>query len=95
MNQQRNNEDQPTCLSDSRDFSVRFQRDVVHCDLEATVNDVHTERESALILSSEEIHVSQPEGIEDEMMCNLPEETESLHELQAAEVLFIRTLQAD
>ncbi|PWA70160.1 WD40/YVTN repeat-like-containing domain-containing protein [Artemisia annua] len=33
-------------------------RDVVHCDLEATVNDIHTERESALILSSEEILLS-------------------------------------
>ncbi|GJV75677.1 putative inner centromere protein, ARK-binding domain-containing protein [Tanacetum coccineum] len=85
MNQQRNNEDQPTCLSGSRDFRVHIQRDAILCDLEAPENDLHSLRESASIPSSEEIHASQSDDIEDEMTCKLPEETELVHELQAAE----------
>ncbi|GKA92516.1 hypothetical protein Tco_0814441 [Tanacetum coccineum] len=61
------------------------KRDAILCDLEAPENDLHSLRESASIPSSEEIHASQSDDIEDEMTCKLPEETELVHELQAAE----------
>ncbi|GJR93150.1 hypothetical protein Tco_0265324 [Tanacetum coccineum] len=89
INQQRNNEDQPTCLSDSRDYGVLIRRDAILCDLEAPKNDVHSLSESALIPSSEEIHASQSDDIEDKMTCKLPEETESAQELQAAEDVLV------
>ncbi|KAI3828360.1 hypothetical protein L1987_02460 [Smallanthus sonchifolius] len=92
LNQQKNVEDQPYCFSDSRNFRVRIQRDAIHCDLETPENGSNLLKESASILSSEKIHLTQSDGlqscdkrVDDKMICDLSEGTESLLEIQEAE----------
>lgn len=80
LNQQKNVEDQLNCFSDSQNFRVHIQRYAIHCDLETPENDLNLFKESKLIVSSEKRD-------HDEMMCDLSEGTESLLEIQAAEVL--------
>ncbi|KAI7758335.1 hypothetical protein M8C21_013696, partial [Ambrosia artemisiifolia] len=92
LNQQKNVEYQPNCFSDSRKFRAPIQSDAIHLNLKAPEIDLNTVKESASILSSEKINFFQSDGIQscdksfnNEMICDLPEGTESLHELQAAE----------
>ncbi|KAK9077612.1 hypothetical protein SSX86_005949 [Deinandra increscens subsp. villosa] len=90
LNQQKNVEYQPNCFSDSRKFGVNIQRDAIHLNLKTPENDLNSTKDSASILSSEKTNLSQSDAIQscdkgfhNEMTCELPEGTESLHELQA------------
>ncbi|KAM0029432.1 putative inner centromere ARK-binding protein [Helianthus debilis subsp. tardiflorus] len=92
LNQQNTLEYQPNCFSDSRKFRVPIQRDAIHLNLKTPETDLNTVMESASILSSEKINLFQSDGIQscdksfhNEIVCDSPEGTESLHELQAAE----------
>ncbi|KAI3703778.1 hypothetical protein L1987_73973 [Smallanthus sonchifolius] len=92
LNQQKNVEDQPNCFSDSRNFRVHIQRDAIHCDLETPENGSNLLKESASILSSEKINLTQSDGlqicdnrVDDKMICDLSEGTESLLEIHDAE----------
>ncbi|XP_076923405.1 uncharacterized protein LOC143585521 [Bidens hawaiensis] len=92
LNQQKNVEYQPNCFSDSRKFRVPIQRDAIHLNLKTPENDLNSVKESASILSSEKIKPSQSHGIQsrdksfnNEMICDLPDGTEPVHEPQAAE----------
>ncbi|KAI3755932.1 hypothetical protein L1987_55742 [Smallanthus sonchifolius] len=94
LNQQKNVEYQPNCFSDSRKFMAHIQRDAIPLNLKTPENDLNSTKESASILSSKKVSISQSDGIQscnksfhNEMICDLPEGTESLHELQAAEVI--------
>nr|XP_043627441.1 transcriptional regulator ATRX [Erigeron canadensis] len=92
LNHQGDIEDQPYCYSDSQGFRIHIHRDAIHCDLKTPNNNLHPVMESAQVRSSEEIYVSQSDGIQscdkiihDGMTSDLPEETRSLHELDAEE----------
>ncbi|XP_076913010.1 uncharacterized protein LOC143571485 [Bidens hawaiensis] len=92
LNQQKNVEYQPNCFSESRKFRVPIQRDAIHLNLKTPENDINSVEESASILLSEKIKLSQSHGIQshdksfnNEMICVLPDGTESVHEPQAAE----------
>ncbi|KAK1417995.1 hypothetical protein QVD17_27131 [Tagetes erecta] len=94
LNPQKNVEDQPNCFSDSQKFRVHIHRDAIHCDLETTERGLNLLKESASILSSEKINFTQSDGmqscdkrVDDEMNYDVSERTESLFEVQAAEVI--------
>ncbi|XP_071736569.1 uncharacterized protein [Rutidosis leptorrhynchoides] len=74
---QRYIEDQPNCFSDVKGYRVHIQKDAVHFNLDANENDSYSVREYASICDR---------SVRDDLMCDLPEETESLQKLQAVKV---------